>query len=87
MVRLVGPRDTSEIVVQACEHEISVDPSNIAPSHIVDAIRNFNNCFPVADRSHLGEWKLEAPALLLGMDQSYKFLIDSKPEIVAGPDG
>ena len=67
---------------EAGEHELEVSPPNVAPFYAFDAIRRSNDRFPFADRSYVGEWKPDAPTLLIGIDQlhNFKLMTDVKPE-------
>ncbi|XP_028969039.1 uncharacterized protein LOC100907922 [Galendromus occidentalis] len=81
---IAGPRGEPAIQVLAYESEFGVNPSNISPRNVKDALVKFDQNFPLADRSYVGEWTASPPAILLGMNQWNKFKTNAAPKDIIG---
>ena len=84
-IRISGPKGEPGVSIIAHRSGFGVDPPNIAPPNVSEALRQFDSKFPLADRSYVGEWSAARPAILLGMNQWYKLATKDAPkDVISG---
>ena len=81
----LADRDASNIVeLLAHEYDFDVNPPNLSPAPVLQAIRRFHESHPLADRAYLENLSAPAPAILIGMNQMHKLMCRNPPVTVIG---